>query len=82
MRRTTVILLFAVVVSFTSAFITSIQPKSWRYPHLQEQPSNDDSVSVIGVVAPLKYVGPYACLQLDFPHLPTDTLTFVLDKKK
>lgn len=29
----------------------------------------DDEISVIGVVAPLIYSGPYACLGLTFPHL-------------
>lgn len=88
MRLATVILHFAIVISFASAFrFRSTQPPKYqRYPqNLQltsskEQSSSDDeAVSVIGVVAPLKYVGPYACLQLDFPHLQTDTLTFVLD---
>lgn len=34
---------------------------------------------VIGVVAPLKYVGRYACLELNFPYLTSKTLNFVLD---
>ncbi len=40
---------------------------------------SEEAPRVIGVVAPLKYVGPYACLQLDFPHLSGSSLTFLLD---
>lgn len=41
-----------------------------------------EHVSVIGVVAPLIYVGPYACLGLNFPHIqrkPGVEIKFVLD---
>ena len=46
-------------------------------PSSSSQPG--DGISVVGVVAPLKYKGPYACLELNFPNITTDTLTFVLD---
>lgn len=35
----------------------------------QQQDAADDEVQLIGVVAPLTYSGPYACLGLDFHHL-------------
>jgi len=51
---------------------------------------HDDEISVIGVVAPLTYSGPYACLGLTFPQLNKDrkqqcdnqnelSMNFVLD---
>ena len=40
---------------------------------------SEDAPQLVGIVAPLKYVGPYACLQLDFPHLAGTSLTFLLD---
>ena len=36
-------------------------------------PDADDNIAVIGVVAPLRYVGPYACLGLHFPRLEERT---------
>jgi len=40
---------------------------------------SEDTPQLIGIVAPLKYIGPYVCLQLDFPHLAGTSLTFLLD---
>eukprot|EP00579_Thalassiosira_antarctica_P026038 CAMPEP_0202015266 /NCGR_PEP_ID=MMETSP0905-20130828/31536_1 /ASSEMBLY_ACC=CAM_ASM_000554 /TAXON_ID=420261 /ORGANISM="Thalassiosira antarctica, Strain CCMP982" /LENGTH=353 /DNA_ID=CAMNT_0048575381 /DNA_START=42 /DNA_END=1099 /DNA_ORIENTATION=+ len=75
-----VIVLIATTVAFT------VQPNSHQRLHrLDSSPQPpDENLSVIGVVAPLKYVGPYACLELDFPHLTTEaqkdaSINFVLD---
>jgi predicted aspartyl protease len=44
----------------------------------QQQDAADDEVQLIGVVAPLTYSGPYACLGLDFHHL-NQSIDFILD---
>lgn len=46
----------------------------------QTTPTNE-TISIIGVVAPLIYIGPYACLGLKFPHLDSNfnSIHFVLD---
>ena len=77
-------------VAFTSGpyiLLRHRNPLNLLSPALYSQSTQEHSSEgekVIGVVAPLKYVGPYACLELVFPHLSTKTqegasLTFVLD---
>ena len=87
--RHTVASILAILITHTLAFTN--QPKTNQYqsyhrlfhqlysytPPSPSQPS--DGISAVGVVAPLKYVGLYACLELNFPNITTGTLTFVLD---
>lgn len=46
-----------------------------------QSPNDTGSLSLVGVVAPLKYAGPYPCLSLRFPDLNATgaVLDFVLD---
>jgi predicted aspartyl protease len=77
---------FFMLISFVSTlFAFHIHPnvhKLHRQRHHRRKLSTEHSEGtpqLIGIVAPLKYVGPYACLQLDFPHLLGTSLTFLLD---
>lgn len=64
-------------VAFTNYIHTTQQSSSKDHNFCLSSSSNEERV--IGVVAPLKYVGRYACLELNFPHLTSETLNFVLD---
>ena len=64
-------------VAFTNYIHTTQQSSSKDHNFCLSSSSNEERV--IGVVAPLKYVGRYACLELNFPHLTSKTLNFVLD---
>ena len=69
----------AALLASTAVVAFAFQPNLLHHRHLrlprqlystsQSTDENNDDLSVIGVVAPLKYVGPYACLELEFPHL-------------
>ena len=76
-----IIYIFVVIISQTVAFTNYIhtcqQSSSKDHNFCLSSSSNEERV--IGVVAPLKYVGRYACLELNFPHLTSKTLNFVLD---
>ncbi|KAL7485478.1 hypothetical protein ACHAW6_011087 [Cyclotella cf. meneghiniana] len=48
-----------------SSFLQKLQ----LLPMSSQPHSENDEIAVIGVVAPLTYSGPYACLGLDFRHL-------------
>mmetsp|Transcript_2412 Transcript_2412/g.5581 ORF Transcript_2412/g.5581 Transcript_2412/m.5581 type:complete len:373 (+) Transcript_2412:415-1533(+) len=61
--------------------IHAINDHNRMQPLLSSSPSHSDE-SVVGVVAPLMYRGPYACLGLNFPHMqqqPGYSINFVLD---
>ncbi|KAL9183441.1 hypothetical protein ACHAXT_004297 [Thalassiosira profunda] len=61
-----------------------IRPLQSTSPQQTSADEDDGELTVVGVVAPLKYVGPYACLNLVFPHLASEnggdvSIDFVLD---
>lgn len=67
------------------AFLHQHHPVRIHRLYLSTQQHSDEAPTLIGIVAPLKYNGPYACLQLDFPNLSGwaqgggASMTFVLD---
>lgn len=80
--------ILAILITHTLAFTNQQKTNQYQsnrlfhqlYSYTPPSPSQpSDGISVVGVVAPLKYKGPYACLELNFPNITTDTLTFVLD---
>jgi hypothetical protein len=76
-----------VLLSAASSSVTAFLVQHGAYnvaKPLRSSESVDETepVSVIGVVAPLTYVGPYACLGLNFPNIerkPGFEINFVLD---
>jgi hypothetical protein len=63
-----------------SASINIARPTRWLSSKIHDEA--ESALSVIGVVAPLRYVGPYACLGLNFPNIrrnPGVEINFVLD---
>lgn len=80
--------LLLVLISKARAFIHSGHSSSKRATNLLFSTQQDEEdIQVIGVVAPLHYSGPYACLGLDFHHLKQNenaqltgtSINFVLD---
>lgn len=78
--------MLVVSINVTTSHSFSIHPdvrqlhrRRLHQVHLSSQNDADEAPTLIGIVAPLKYVGPYACLQLEFPHLSGTALTFLLD---
>ena len=88
MTRLTYLLVFVGTLSRVNGFVRTSRPSqpptpvfglSSRNSKLSStSTADDDSYAVVAVVAPLKYLGPYPCLGLRFPHLST-TFEFLLD---
>jgi hypothetical protein len=68
---------------FTSAFLSEKQLfRSLNFnTYHHSSKDSDNAISIIGVVAPLVYIGPYPCLGLEFPHLNPkhNKIHFVVD---
>jgi hypothetical protein len=67
--------------SRANGFVRTSSPSQANLPPRNSKlssTSTDGDYAVVGVVAPLKYLGPYPCLGLRFPHLST-TFEFLLD---
>ncbi len=77
------VLLTTTASSSVSAFLVQNGASNVANPlRISESVDEIEPVSVIGVVAPLKSVGPYACLELNFPNVkskPGVKINFVLD---
>lgn len=74
-------LLVSAFLTQTGASINIARPIRWLSSNSIHNEA-ESAVSVIGVVAPLRYVGPYACLGLNFPNIrrkPGVEINFVLD---
>lgn len=83
-----VYLLFVGVCNEANGFVQTSRPSQVPFrpafdlspliTRISSTSTDNDNYAVVGVVAPLKYLGPYPCLGLRFPHLST-TLEFLLD---
>jgi hypothetical protein len=79
------ITLFLLSPSFTAAFLFETHHWGRRLNfdthHQHSSQDSNAAASIIGVVAPLVYIGPYPCLGLKFPHLNPEhnSIHFVMD---